>query len=99
MRPITQMAQTAVCNRITRSIGNRAAGCCPASTASAAAPRDTAVFHEGAPQTAVFAVELAMQFDRDIVDGEIAPAEIRPTNRGEFAATGRQPAHLAPREP
>lgn len=86
--------------RITRSIGSRAAGCCPASTASAAAPRETrAVFHEGAPQTAAFAVELAMQFGRDIVDGEIASPEIRSTSRGKFAATGRQSAHLAPREP
>lgn len=65
----------------------------------AAAPRDTTVFREDAPQTAALALEPATQFGKDIVDGKIAPPEIRPTHRSGSAATGQQPAHLAAREP
>jgi hypothetical protein len=43
---------------------------------SAIAPRYSTVFLNGAPQTAALALDLAMQFGMDIVDGKIAPAAI-----------------------
>ncbi|WP_323123488.1 hypothetical protein [Burkholderia alba] len=43
---------------------------------SAASPRYTTIFQDGEPQTATLALDLAMQFGKDIVDGKIAPAAI-----------------------
>ncbi|MBZ5788723.1 hypothetical protein K8353_01235 [Burkholderia contaminans] len=43
---------------------------------AAAAPRYSTIFEHGAPQTAALALDLAMQFGKDIVDGKITPPAI-----------------------
>jgi len=43
---------------------------------SVAAPRYTTIFRDGEPETAALALDLAMQFGKDIVDGKIVPLAI-----------------------